>query len=208
MSFRVVTALLIGMIGVGYAHAETPSRAQTLSLGGAAMSVSDSSRITMWQADGGISAGLGVNSGTGALASSAFGSSGMQAGGFLAWQSSIYRIDATLNPNFDGQTVAGIGASVGAPPGQEGTSYGLRIGGAFAASDRFTINPGSGLGLADLAAPTNSLNVSLLINHALSPNLNLIGLAEAQRAFGNPLDGSYSSGIGRLVVGAGIGYKF
>jgi hypothetical protein len=43
----------------------------------------------------------------------------------------------------------------------------------------------------------------------LTPNLNLIGLAEAQRSFGNPaLDGSYSSGIGRLVVGAGIGYKF
>ncbi len=208
MSFRVVIALLIGVIGVGSARAETPARAQTLSLGGAAMAVSDSTRITMWQADSGISAGLGSNTGTAALASSAFGNSGLQTGGFLAWQSSIYRIDATLNPNFEGQTIAGIGASIGAMPGQEGTSYGLRIGGAWASSDRFTINPASGLGLADLAAPTNSLNVSLLINHALTPNLNLIGLAEAQRTYGNPLDGSYSSGIGRLVIGAGIGYKF
>lgn len=209
MSSRVVIALLIGLIGVGSARAETPVRAQALSLGGAAMAVSDSTRITMWQADGGdLSAGLGSYSGNAALSSSAFGNSGMQAGGFLAWQSSIYRIDATLNPNFSGQTVAGIGASVGAPPGQEGTSYGLRVGGAWSSSDHFTINPVSGLGLADLAAPTNSLNVSLLINHALTPNLNLIGLAEAQRTFGYPLDGGYSSGIGRLIIGAGIGYKF
>jgi hypothetical protein len=207
MTYRVILALLVGLIGGAHAHAEMPVRAQSLSLGGAAVATNDSSRITMWQADDGLSVGLGPTSSS--LASSAFGGPGMQTGGFLAWQSSIYRIDATLNPNFDGQTVAGLGASVGAMPGQEGTSYGLRIGTAWASTDHFTINPASGLGLAELAAPTNSLSLSLMINHALSPNLNLIGMAEAQRNFGNSaLDGSYSSGIGRLVVGAGIGFKF
>ena len=203
----MILALMVGLIGVANAHAEAPLRAQSLSLGGAALATGDSSRVTVWQADDGVSAGLGpANS---SLASSAFGVPGMQAGGFLAWQNSIYRIDATLNPNFDGQTQAAVGASVGALPGEPGTSYGLHIGTAFASTDHFTINPASGLGLADLAAPTNNVSVSLMVNHALTPNLNLIGLAEAQRNFGNPaLDGSYSSGIGRLVVGAGIGYKF
>jgi hypothetical protein len=207
MTYRVTLALMIGLIGVANAHAEAPARAQSLSLGGAALATSDSARTTVWQADDGMSAGLAPASAS--LASSAFGAPGMEAGGFLAWQSSIYRIDATLNPNFDGQTVAGLGASVGAMPGQEGTSYGLHIGTAFASTDHFTINPASGLGLAELAAPTNNVSVSLTVNHALTPNLNLVGLAEAQRNFGNPaLDGSYSTGIGRLVVGAGIGYKF
>src|SRR5579859_2093802 len=207
MKYQVILALMVGLTGVANAHAEAPARAQSLSLGGAAVATGDAARITMWQADDGMSAGLGPASSS--LASSAFGAPGMQAGGFLAWQSSIYRIDATLNPNFDGQTVAGVGASIGAMPGQEGTSYGVHIGTAFASTDHFTINPASGLGLAELAAPTNNVSVSLMVNHALTPNLNLIGLAEAQRNFGTtPLDGSYSSGIGRLVVGAGIGYKF
>ena len=207
MTYRGIIALLVGLIGVANAHAEMPVRTQSLSLGGAAIATSDASRTTLWQADSGMSAGMGPTNPS--LASSPFGSQGLQAGGFLAWQSSIYRIDATLNPSFDGQTIAGVGASVGAMPGELGTSYGLHIGTAWAATDRFTINPASGLGLAELAAPTNNVSVSLSITHALTPNLNLIGLAEAQRQFGTPpLDGSYSSGIGRLVVGAGIGYKF
>jgi hypothetical protein len=198
---------LVSLIGVANAHAEDPVRAQTWSLGGAALATSDSARITMYQADGGVSAGVASATGP-SLANSSLGGSGLQTGGFVAWQNSIYRVDATLNSSINGQTVAGLGASVGAMPGEEGTRYGLRIGTAWAPTDRFTINPASGLGLAELAAPTNNLNVSLLVNHALTPNLNLIGLAEAQRIFGTPLDGSYSSGIGRLVVGAGIGYKF
>jgi hypothetical protein len=59
-----------------------------------------------------------------------------------------------------------------------------------------------------MAAPNNNVNVSFLINHALTPNLNLIGLAEAQRSFGmSPLDNN-NTGLGRLVVGAGLGYRF
>lgn len=208
MTHRVTLALLIGLIGVANAHAEAPVRAQSLSLGGAALATSESARTTMWQSDDGVSAGLGPASSS--LATSTFGAPGMQAGGFVAWQSSIYRIDATLYPNFDGQSMAGVGASVGALPGEPGTSYGVHIGTAWAATDHFTINPASGLGLAELAAPTSNVSVSLTISHALTPNLNLIGLAEAQRSFTNPaLEGTgYSTSIGRLVVGAGIGYKF
>ena len=207
MTYRGILALLIGLIGVASVHAEEPVRAQSLSLGGAALAASDSARITMWQSDDGLSAGIAANGAS--LAESWNAASGLQTGGFVAWQSSIYRIDATLNSSINGQTILGLDASIGAMPGEEGTRYGLRIGTAWAPTDRFTINPASGLSLAELAAPTNNLSVSLLINHALTPNLSLIGLAEAQRTFGvSPLDGNYNSSMGRLIVGAGIGYKF
>jgi hypothetical protein len=200
MTYRGILALLIGLTGVASAHAEEPIRAPSWSLGGAALAASDSARITMWQeADSGMSAGLAP---TGANWSN---TSGLQTGGFLAWQSSIYRVDATFSSNVDGQTVMGLGASID----DEGTRYGLRVGTAWSPSDRFTVNPASGLGLAELAAPTNNVNVSFLINHALSPNLSVIGLAEAQRTFGvSPLDSNYNNSMGRLIVGAGIGYKF
>lgn len=203
MTYRGIIALLIGLIGVG-AHAEEPNHAQTWSLGGAALAASDSARITMWQADGGVSGGVAPASAS--LADSWNPNGGLQTGGFVAWQSSIYRVDATMNSSVNGQTVMGLGASV---DDEDGTRYGLRVGTAWTPTDRFTVNPASGFGLAELAAPTNNVNISLLVNHALTPNLNLIGLAEAQRTFGAaPLDNSYNSGIGRLIVGAGIGYKF
>lgn len=206
MKYRWIIALVIGMIGSASAFAEEAVRAQTLSLGGAAINSADYSRYTIWSSSDGISAG--VASANASLAQSPVGGSGMQTGGFLAWQNSIYRIDATLSPNFEGQMTAGLGASIGAMPGESGTRYGLRIGTAWTSSERFTINPASGLGLAELAAPNNNVNVSFLINHALTPNLNLIGLAEAQRSFGySPLDNS-NTGLGRLVVGAGLGYRF
>lgn len=194
-----IIALLIGLIGVANANAEEAVRAPNWSLGGAALAASDSERITMWRDKDGMSAGIAPT--TASWAST----SGLQTGGFLAWQSSIYRVDATFSSNFDGQTVMGLGASID----DEGTRYGLRIGTAWAPTDRFTVNPASGLGLAELAAPTNNVNVSFLINHALTPNLSLMGLAEAQRSFGvSPLDSNYNNGMARLIVGAGIGYKF
>ena len=158
----------------------------------------------MWQAEGGMSAGIAPTSAS--LTDSWNASGGLQTGGFLAWQSSIYRVDATFSSSVDGKTIMGLGASIG---DEDGTRYGLRIGTAWAPNDRFTVNPASGLGLGELAAPTNNVNVGLLVNHALTPNLSVIGLAEAQRTFGvSPLDSNYNSGMGRLIVGAGIGYKF
>jgi len=198
MMYRGILALLIGLIGVASAHAEEAVRAPNWSLGGAALAASDGARITMWQDKDGMSAGIAPTTATWS------NSSGLQTGGFLAWQSSIYRVDATFSSSVDGQTIMGLGASID----DEGTRYGLRVGTAWAPTDRFTINPASGLGLAELAAPTNNVNVSFLVNHALTPNLSLIGLAEAQRTFGlSPLVNNYN-GMGRLIVGAGIGYKF
>lgn len=205
MTYRGIIALLVGLIGVANAHAEDAVHAPSWSLGGAALASSDSARITMWQAEGGLSGGIAPTSAS--LTDSWNPSGGLQTGGFVAWQSSIYRVDATMNSSLNGQTVMGLGASVG---DEDGTRYGLRIGTAWAPTDRFTINPASGMGLADLAAPTNNVNISLLVNHSLTPNLSIIGLAEAQRSFGvSPLlDNNYNSGMGRLIVGAGIGYKF
>jgi hypothetical protein len=180
-------------------------RAQTWSIGGAALATSDASRITLWTNTDGMS--VGVEPTNSSLSQTPVGGSGMQTGGFLAWQTSIYRIDAQLSPSFDGQVFAGVGASVGAMPGESGTRYGLRIGTAWAPTSNFTVNPNYGVSLAELSAPNRNVNVSFLINHALTPNLNLIGLAEAQRNFGlSAIEGN--SGFGRLVVGAGLGYKF
>jgi hypothetical protein len=203
---RLIIALLASMIGTAYAFADEPVRAQTWSLGGAAIANFDGSHVTVWSNDD-LSAGVAPTGSS--LAKSTFGDSGLQTGGFLAWQSSIYRVDATVSPNIEGQMSAGLGASIGAQPGESGTRYGLHIGTNWTASDRYTLNPVSGLNLAELGAPNNNVNVGFMINHALTPNLNLIGLAEAQRGFGlNPLDGSSNSGLGRLIVGAGLGYKF
>lgn len=204
MTTRGIIALLIGLIGVASAHAEEAVRAPTWSLGGAALAASDSERITMWQDKDGMSVGVAPTSAS--LADSWKASGGLQTGGFLAWQSSVYRVDASFSSSVDGQAIMGLGASID----DEGTRYGLRVGTAWAPTDRFTINPASGLGLAELAAPTNNVNVSFLVNHALTPNLSVIGLAEAQRSFGvSPLmDSNYNNGMARLIVGAGIGYKF
>jgi len=206
MKFRVIIALLASLVGTAYAAADELARPQTLSLGGAALTNIDSSHVTLWSSDA-VSAGLSTaNTGLGNFA---FGDSGLQTGGFFAWQSSIYRIDATLNPSFDGQMSADFGASIGAQPGETGTRYGLRIGTAWMGADRYTTGPVSGFGLSELGVPNNNVNVVFLVNHALTPNLNLIGLAEAQHGFGiSQFDGNGNSGLGRLIVGAGLGYKF
>jgi hypothetical protein len=203
MKSALIIALLASMVGSAAAVAEEAVRAQTWSLGGAAIASSDSSHYVIWSNSDGISAGVAPANAS--LAQAPIGGAIMQTGGFLAWQSSIYRIDATLSPNWDGQMMAGLAASVGA---DSGTRYGLRVGTAWTTTEHFTLNPASGLGLAEMAAPNNNVNVSFLINHALTPNLTLIGLAEAQRSFGmSPLDNS-NTGLGRLVVGAGLGYRF
>jgi len=202
MTTRWIIALVASMIGSAFAAAEEPVPAQTWSLGGAALAVSDASRTTLWADKDGMSVGLGAANGSLAQSNA---SGGMQTGGFLAWQSSIYRVDATMSPGAGGQMTGAIGASIGPEAGETGTRYGLRIGTAWTA-DRFTLNPAAGMGFGEYGAPYNNVNVSFLINHALTPNLNLIGLAEAQHFGVSALDGT--SGLGRLVVGAGLGYKF
>jgi hypothetical protein len=206
MTTRWIIALLASMIGTAFAVAEEPVPAQvpaqTWSLGGAALAVSDASRTTLWTDKDGMSVGVGAANGS---LSQSSASGGMQTGGFLAWQSSIYRFDATMSPSSGGQMTGAIGASVGPEAGETGTRYGLRIGTAWT-PDRFTVNPAASMGFGEYGVPYSNVNVSFLINHALTPNLNLIGLAEAQHFGISALDGT--TGLGRLVVGAGLGYKF
>lgn len=201
-----IFALLTGLLAATAASAEEPVHAQSWSFGGAALANAEASRVTMWSDDE-SSLSAGVAAAGSSVAMTNFRDPSLQTGGFLAWQSSIYRVDATLAPNFSGQVTAGLAASVGAQPGELGTRYGLRIGTAWSAANNYSINPAAGYNLSELAAPVNNYNISFMINHALTPNLNLIGLAEAQRSFG-PMATDNNNLLGRLVVGAGLGYRF
>ncbi len=196
--------LLLGIVAAtaaGAVEGGTVPKSPALALGGAAPSA-EGTRLTGW-GNGNLFAGVSP------LASSGFGalsSKGMQMGGFLAWQADDYRLDASLAPSFDGSVVAGLGAAIGAKPGQPGTSYGLHLGAAWL-GERFTVNPASGLGLAEVVAPTSDVDLTFTINHALTPNLSVIGTAAARRPVGGtPLDGAVSQG--HFLIGAGLGYRF
>jgi len=171
------------------------------SLGGAAQAPLDGNRVLVW--DGGsLSAGFAQG---GAPSLGTVAGKGMQMGGFLAWRGEGYRFDATLAPALDGSFSAGVGASLGAVPGEVGTSYGVRLGAALA-GERFTVNPASGLGLAQMVAPNNDVNLTVTVNHALTPSLSVIGTAEARRVVGSAPDGS--AGQNHFSLGAGLGYRF
>jgi hypothetical protein len=169
-----------------------------LSWGGAAPTSGDAT-VTLWNG-GGFSAGVAPMPGR-PLASG----TGMQMGGFLAWQAGDYRVDAMLAPTLGGAVVAGLGAVMGSQPGAPGTSYGLHVGAAWV-GEHFTVNPASGLGLAEVAAPTSDVNLTFTINHALTPSLSLTGTAEARRSVGMSLDGVANQN--RFLFGAGVGYRF
>lgn len=197
-----LVTLLLGLLAGSTAWAaDAPTKGAALSLGGAAQAT-DSGRFTLWEG-GSLAAGVSP------LPRSAFGpqpSAGMQMGGFLAWQSDDYRVDATLAPSLDGSVVAGLGAVTGARPGQAGTSYGVRLGAAWS-GERFTVNPASGLGLAEVVAPTTSdVNLTFTVNHSLTPSLSVIGTAEARRNVASPTEGIV--GQNRFLFGAGLGYRF
>lgn len=180
--------------------ADVPTGGSALSLGGAAQTA-EGGRLTLW--DGGrLVAGVASPPTAGFTGRSA---SGMQMGGFLAWQSEDYRVDATLAPSLDGSVAAGLGAAYGARPGQVGTSYGVRLGAAWS-GERFTVNPSSGLGLAEVVVPSSDVNLSFTVNHSLTPSLSLIGTAEARHAVGNQPDGATPQN--RFLLGAGLGYRF
>lgn len=131
---------------------------------------------------------------------------GLRNGGFVAWQSEGYRLDAMVTPALDGSVVAGLEAAVGPRPGELGTSYGVRFGAAWI-GDRFTVNPAtSGMGLAEIVAPSSDVNLSFTVNHSLTPSLSIIGTAEARRNVGNLPDGNVQQH--RFLFGAGLGYRF
>ncbi|PKU25288.1 hypothetical protein [Telmatospirillum siberiense] len=198
-------SLLVGLLAataVSAADGGSLPKVSTLTLGGAASSSAGGTRLAGW-GNGNLVAGVAP------LTGGAFNdmtSKGMQTGGFLAWQAEDYRVDASLTPSLDGSIVAGLGAAVGAKPGQPGTSYGLRLGAAWL-GERFTVNPASGLGLSEVVAPTSDVNLTFTVNHALTPNLSVIGTAAARRPVGNlSMEGATMQG--HFLVGAGLGYRF
>jgi hypothetical protein len=196
-------SLLAGILAAtvaGAADGGGVAKVSSLALGGAAPAM-EGTRLAGWSSGN-------LFGGVTSVATEAFSptpAKGMQMGGFLAWQAEDYRVDATLAPSFDGSVVAGLGAAVGAKRGQTGTSYGVRLGAAWL-GERFTVNPASGLGLAEVVAPTSDVNLTFTINHALTPSLSVIGTAEARRPVGNPWDGATMQS--RFLVGAGLGYRF
>jgi hypothetical protein len=186
----VFAAEMVGVPSLG--------KTSTLSWGGAAPTAEDA-RVTLWNG-GSLAAGVAPVA-DGILDRP--NARGMQYGGFVAWQWGDYRVDATVAPSLGGSVVAGFGAAFGTNP--LGTSYGLHFG-AARLGERFTVNPGSGLGLAEVNAPASDVNLTFTINHALTPSLNLVGTAEARRYIGLPGDGA--SALNRFQFGAGLGYRF
>jgi hypothetical protein len=167
-----------------------------LAVGGALQQAAEGTRTSIWSS-GNVVAGFGAP----AVNPASTNDRGMQLGGFLAWRDNNYRLDATLAPSPDGSLTAGLGASTGASPGELGTSYSLRLG-TDRASDRFTVN--SAIGLSDVIQPNSDVNLTVTINHALTPSLNIVGTAEARRNLGSGMD----SGQSRYLFGAGLGYRF
>lgn len=194
--------LLAGLVAATAAMA-ADGKSSILVLGGAASSPAGVTRLGDW-GNGSLVAGIAPLSGG---AFSDMGAKGWQTGGFLAWQADGYRVDASLAPSFDGSVVAGLGAAVGAKPGQTGTSYGLRLGAAWL-GERFTVNPTSGLaGVSEVVTPTSDVNLTFTVNHALTPNLSVIGTAAARRPVGNmALEGGTTQS--HFLLGAGLGYRF
>jgi hypothetical protein len=175
---RLPVFVVLLLIAAGPAFADTVGG--SLALGGAGQSA-EGTRITVWRADS-LAAGIGTP------APNLIGPlrGGMQLGGFLAWQGGDFRLDASL------------------APGDPGTSYSLRIG-ADRPGDRFTVNPVTGLGLADVARPGSDVNLTVTVNRALTPSLSIVGTAEARRNMGPVQDGT---GQGGFLFGAGLGYRF
>ena len=201
MKRLVISSLLLALVAAGTASAADGGlKGHDWSLGGAAYSGAEGSRLTLW--DGG-SIAVGLASPAVALPSQASGG-GLQTGGFLSWRGEAYRLDATLAAGLGG-VKAGLGAAVGALPGEIGTSYGLRLGTAQG-GERFTVNPTSRLGLTETQPPLSDVNVSFTVNHALTPSLSLIGTAEARRTTGPMPDGGI--GQNRYLLGAGLGFRF
>ncbi|HIJ62435.1 MAG TPA: hypothetical protein HPQ04_07055 [Rhodospirillaceae bacterium] len=199
MKSVVVSSLLLALVAAGTASAADGGlNGHDWSLGGAAYNGAEGSRLTLWD-EGSIAVGLA--SPAVALPSQA---DNMQTGGFLSWRGEAYRLDATLAAGLGG-VKAGLGAAIGAMPGELGTSYGLRLGTAHG-GERFTINPTSRLGLTDTQPPLSDVNVSFTVNHALTPSLSLIGTAEARRTTGPMPEGGI--GQNRYLLGAGLGVRF
>lgn len=208
IAFRKLCGLLLaGAAGAtlyaGVAVAQEKEAAAS-ALGGA-LGVAQATQSTTLVKGGGFSFGFLPASEFGQTAGGSVGTGA--GGGFLAWSGGAYRFDAMVRPFSLGGLAADVGASAGVEPGELGTSYGLHLGTAWL-GDRFTINPVSRFGLAQLQDQANDVNVTFTVNHALTPSLSIVGAAEARRNLGGSsvIDPTISQS--ELVIGAGLGLRF
>ena len=125
--------------------------------------------------------------------------------GLFGWGTG-YKLDAGVQPNLVGGYTAGLGATLGAGPGQQGSGYSLRIGGGWT-GDRFSVNPYSHLGVSEVATPASDMALSFTYSRAIMPGLSLTGSAEAYRPLGPSLLDP-TGGSSQVVVGAGLGLRF
>jgi len=116
-----------------------------------------------------------------------------------------YRLDATLQPNLGGGYTAGIGAAVGAMPGQPGGTYALRLGAGWLA-DQVGLNAASGSAPVATPQSPSDLNLSLGYSQSLLPGLSFSGGAEAHRGMGGGVDPTTEAN--QIIIGAGIGMRF
>ena len=117
-----------------------------------------------------------------------------------------YRLDAALLPNFAGGYTAGVGAALGAMPGEPGGTYALRIGAGWL-PDQYSPRFG---GLPSAGSPTplaNDVNMSLTYSRIVTPGLFVTGGAEAHRNLGGTaLDPAVETG--QVILGGGVGLRF
>jgi hypothetical protein len=196
------------IIAAGLALGCSAQAKDGLSPGGAAwlpMAMSGEANQTPLTQWGALSAG--VSSG-GSTASSGVPHSGLQTGGFLAWNAGTWRIDAGLRPSLDGGVSTDLGFGFGAAPGELGTRYGLRLGGAWGGSEHFSPNlmSGYGLTLPNTGGNNNGMGLTLRLDQAITPNLSFVGTAETRYAPSSATDGAVSQT--QLLLGARLGLRF
>jgi len=119
---------------------------------------------------------------------------------------SVYKLDAGVQPNMVGGYTAGLGATVGVPPGKLGSDYTLRIGGGWQ-SDWFSPNPFNRLSVSEVATPSSDMALSFTYNRAIMPGLSLTGTAQAYRPVGPSILDPMGGGS-QVVIGAGVGVRF
>jgi hypothetical protein len=120
------------------------------------------------------------------------------------------RLDAGVEPNLTGGYMAGVGATVGATPGDPNSGYSLRVGGGWSglsAVQAFSVNPVSRIGMADATTAGSDMAVSVSYQRSIASGLSVTGAAEAHRGTSTSLTDPLS-GASQLVVGAGLSLHF
>jgi hypothetical protein len=151
-----------------------------------------------------------VQGGSFALSSSGYSVPLTGVAGLFGWGPS-YRLDAGVEPNLTGGFTAGVGATIGAGPGESGSGYSLRMGGGWTrlgAMDGFSVNPVSRLGLAEITSTGSDVALSFTYRRSIATGLSLTGAAEAHRSTAGTSVVDPLSGASQFVLGAGIALRF